>query len=70
MNEQQKFNYHRKTGLLPSEGPKEVKTHGVLLYQGHPVSLPLPYAILQTIKKQMIQDGYIAKDFKIRKHYD
>lgn len=70
MTQKQKYGYHKSTGRLPEEAPKEVKGYGVLEMDGKPISEPAAYALLQFMRKQHITNGINPKRLKIRKHYE
>lgn len=70
MTPEQKFGYHRKHGKMPEEPIKASSTHGIIEYDGRPVTQPMAYALLQHKKKELITQGYSPSKLKIRKHYE
>lgn len=67
MTEQERIFYiHKATGRMPSSAkPSKLGNlyyDGQLLYEGR------PYALLQHIKKQMIEQGYLQSKIKIHKY--
>lgn len=69
MTPEQKFGYHRKHGKMP-ERNKGSTTHGVLYFVDQPLTRPLPYPLLQTMKADFINKGYLRSKLKIRKYYE
>lgn len=70
MTPEKKFGYFRKYGKLPEERNKGSTTHGVLYFGDRPLTRPLPYPLLQGIKKDFEEKGYLRSKLKIRKYYE
>lgn len=67
MTEQERNFYRDKAGI-PEPVNRTASTHGVLYLNGQAVTQPLPYALLQHKKKELIQQGYTAKQLKIHRY--
>lgn len=67
MTPEQKFGYFNRYGDMPRE-PKKPSSHGNLYYDGQLLHEGKPYPLLQSIKKQMINQGYLPAKIEIHKH--
>lgn len=66
-DQERNFYIHRNTGKLPQE-PRKPSSHGNLYYDGQLLHEGKPYALLQSIKKQMINQGYLPAKIEIHRH--
>lgn len=68
--EERKFYHHKATGRELIEQERNKTTHGILLYDGKEITQPLPYALIQAKRKELINQGFNKNKFKIIGYYE
>lgn len=66
-DQERNFYIHKNTGKMPQER-RSPSSYGILYLNGQAFTQPLPYALLQHKKKELIKQGYSPKQIKIHRN--